>query len=173
MKKTGKRGTRGLSMIEILLVLIIVSISAAGAVPFLGKGVENSKMKPVKSSVRALRNAVLFYADDHNGTLPASMLADPHDLSKLLNANYIMPGDLAFHKEGDATGKVANYSVTPVASGGVIRPVPADQKLFKVCGKFDAASTREFCIYQCANGGRESTEETKYDTCRDKCPESC
>jgi prepilin-type N-terminal cleavage/methylation domain-containing protein len=164
------RGTKAVTLTELILVLVIIAIGAAAAMPSLGKGLENSKMKSVQSSVRYLRDRVMLYAKEHHdgtgaipdGTMPVLTSDNPHNLKNLFDAKYLMAADLAFYKDL-GTGIVLNYCVRSsydnIAAG----------LLYKVCGTFDAGSSRSFCINQNTNGGQEVTASGAINT---ECPES-
>lgn len=86
---------RGFTLIEILIAVAIVAILAAGAAISVPRMLEDSKIKATKTSVIALRDAVVAYnlsygkypsnlqdlADDSNGKDPIieseDMLTDP------------------------------------------------------------------------------------------------
>jgi prepilin-type N-terminal cleavage/methylation domain-containing protein len=164
---------KAFSLTELIVVMVIIAIGAAFAMPSLGKGIENQKMKSVQSSVRYLRDQVLLYAKEYNdGTLPSTGTTN-NDLSQLFNAHYLVPDDLAFYTNpglnpGTAvTWAVPNYSVQSFVDN---INTAGNKELFKACGTFSptlVGATRNFCIYQCMTGGRESTET---DSVRDSCP---
>jgi prepilin-type N-terminal cleavage/methylation domain-containing protein len=178
------RQTKAFSLTELVVVLVIIAIGAAFAMPSLGKGIENQKMKAVQSSVRYLRDRVILYAKEYNdgtttyldGTLPSTGYNN-NDLSQLFNTRYLVPDDLAFYANpgqtpgANVTWTVANYFVKPLApldaeghpNINLAPGTAASTPLFKVCGTFDAASSRFFCIYQCLSGGQES-ESTVVDS---------
>ncbi len=75
MKKWNKelrRGEAGFTLIEILLVVVIIGILAAIAVPRLGGRVGQSQIAAAKASIGAIGTAIDLYETD-NGKLPESL----------------------------------------------------------------------------------------------------
>ena len=75
MKKWNKeiqRRDAGFTMIEIILVVVIIGILAAVAVPRLGGRVGQSQVSAAKAGIGAISTAVDLYETD-NGKLPESL----------------------------------------------------------------------------------------------------
>ena len=75
MKKWNKeiqRRDAGFTMIEIILVVVIIGILAAVAVPRLGGRVGQSQVSAAKAGIGAISTAVDLYETD-NGKLPDSL----------------------------------------------------------------------------------------------------
>lgn len=67
-----ERRDAGFTLIEILLVVVIIGILAAVAVPRLGGRVGQSQVSAAKASIRAIGTAIDLYETD-NGRLPESL----------------------------------------------------------------------------------------------------
>lgn len=67
-----QRRDAGFTLIEILLVVVIIGILAAVAVPRLGGRVEQSRIAAARASAGAISTAIDLYETD-NGRLPDSL----------------------------------------------------------------------------------------------------
>jgi general secretion pathway protein G len=67
-------GRGGFTLIEILLVVVIIGILAAVAVPRLGGRVKQSQVAAAKASIEAIGTAIRLYELD-NGDYPSSLQA--------------------------------------------------------------------------------------------------
>ncbi len=64
------RNQRGLTLIEILIVVILMGIIAAVAVPRFTSATKDAKENTLDTNVGALRNAIELYASEHTGRYP-------------------------------------------------------------------------------------------------------
>lgn len=72
MNKEIQRRDAGFTLIEILLVVVIIGILAAVAVPRLGGRVGQAQISAAKGSIGAISTAIDLYETD-NGTLPDNL----------------------------------------------------------------------------------------------------
>jgi prepilin-type N-terminal cleavage/methylation domain-containing protein len=79
---------QGFTLVELLVVIIIIGILAAVAIPQFGDSSTDAKKAALKENLRTLRSAVEKYYVDHNATYPgvvkthkttAAGSAAPHD----------------------------------------------------------------------------------------------
>jgi prepilin-type N-terminal cleavage/methylation domain-containing protein len=61
----------GLSLIELVMVLVILSIMAAIAIPRVSRGAAGATDSALVGSLRVLRSALELYATEHGGSYPA------------------------------------------------------------------------------------------------------
>jgi prepilin-type N-terminal cleavage/methylation domain-containing protein len=61
---------KGFTLIEILIVVILMGIIAAVAVPRLTTSTNEAQVNTLDTNVTAIRNAIELYAAQHNGRLP-------------------------------------------------------------------------------------------------------
>jgi general secretion pathway protein G len=106
-KTTNKR--RGFTLLEVLLVVVILGLVAAIALPRLSRGAQGTSETAVASNLAVLRTAIDLFQTEHGGTYPSSTNA----------ANQLL-------QYSDVTG--ATLSTTKTATcmyGPYLRTVPA------------------------------------------------
>jgi len=69
------RHSRGFSLIELVIVVVIMGIISAIAIPRLSRGARNAGASAVKSNLAGLRNAIELYAAEHDGNYPGTTIA--------------------------------------------------------------------------------------------------
>jgi prepilin-type N-terminal cleavage/methylation domain-containing protein len=67
--KTQKRNS-GFSLIELVIVIVILGIIAAIAIPRISSGSKNAGEAALRGNLQTLRNAIDWYYGDHNNTFP-------------------------------------------------------------------------------------------------------
>ena len=70
------RNQRGLTLVEILIVVILLGIIAAVAVPQFSTTTKDARENTLDSNLAALRNAIELYAAQHNGVYPGQIDTD-------------------------------------------------------------------------------------------------
>ena len=115
---------KGLTLIELLAVIVILAIIAAIAIPAIGNVIENSRYGAIKSdAVNILAAADVYYADGNVGAVATEVT-----VAELKSGGYL---DNAGSFEADA----ANTKVTKAVAGTT--PVPA-----KLTGKAVVGSVK-------------------------------
>lgn len=87
MKKLKERlnNQKGLTLIELLAVLVILGIIAAIAIPAIGNIIDNSRFKAIKSDAIMVINAARMYHAD-TGELPPPAAEGEESVSEELNS---------------------------------------------------------------------------------------
>jgi len=124
------RNEKGFTLIELLIVVAIIGIIAAIAIPNLLNAIENSRQKTTLANMRALATAIEQYTINN----PA-IGAPPGDIAALetmlINDQYVTNNDiftdawgfdLNYAKVGGAGAKT--FSLTSYGSDGAAGPAP-------------------------------------------------
>jgi prepilin-type N-terminal cleavage/methylation domain-containing protein len=72
-RRTRKRDQRGLTLVELMIVVTIIAIIAAVAIAIYQDIVKKSKLAADQGVVSSLRSAVAIYYGRSNGLFPATM----------------------------------------------------------------------------------------------------
>ncbi len=67
-----KNRPSGFSLVELVIVVVIIGLLAAIAIPRFSRGAAGATESAVRGDLAVLRNAIEMYAAEHNGTYPAA-----------------------------------------------------------------------------------------------------
>jgi len=76
IKKNNGARLRGFSLIELVIVIVIMGIISAVAIPRLSRGSRTAGASALKSDLATLRNAIELYAAEHEGKYPDAAIAN-------------------------------------------------------------------------------------------------
>lgn len=66
------RNNRGFSLVELVIVVVIVGLLAAIAIPRFSRGASGATDSALGGDLTVLRNAIEMYAAEHNGNFPSA-----------------------------------------------------------------------------------------------------
>jgi len=92
---------RGFSLVELVIVIVIIGVISAIAIPRLTRGAHNAGSSALKGDLAVLRNAIELYRAEHEGRFPTE-------------ANFVDQ----MTKYSDITG--TSFSTTPDVGNGIV-----------------------------------------------------
>ena len=117
--KINKQNTPGFTLIELVIIMVILGVLAAVAVPRLGNTIDSSEVSAEEAVIGNLRSAVEVYAMDQvvaNST--KSYPTNPFDAldnkskDELLNTNWSYDGSTIQYTRNDGNVTTWMYSMT-------------------------------------------------------------
>lgn len=76
MRQLNRQARRGFSLVELVVVIVIIGILAAMAIPRLSRGSEGANSAAVSGNLAVVRNAINWYAAEHNSKFPTAAIVD-------------------------------------------------------------------------------------------------
>lgn len=130
-----KQAKRGFTLVEVIIVVLILGILAAVAIPQFTDSTQDAKLSTLQSNLAVMRNAINLYFHQHDGIYPGAVM-ETDGSTVPVDADAREAAFIAQMTQfSDATGKIsatkdpANYPYGPY----VMRRAIPDQP-FKVAG---------------------------------------
>ncbi|MFO8070240.1 MAG: type II secretion system protein GspG [Polyangia bacterium] len=120
-RKASAEAQRGMTLIEIMIVVIIMAMIATGVAVAVMPQLEKSRIQTARSDVAAIRAAVQLYQAEHPGKCPS---VEDLKSSRLLNQSKrtVDPWDREFVIECHAGDDPDVYSLGPEGEEGGCNP---------------------------------------------------
>ncbi|WNF21887.1 type II secretion system protein [Mesobacillus jeotgali] len=118
--KKKMKDQRGLTLVELLAVIVILGIIAAIAVPSIGNVIQKSKVDAVKADALNVLNAGKLYlaavGEDNDGTISSTELAPYFENGKLTNVSITINANnkLGLNATGTAGKITITYTNSPI-----------------------------------------------------------
>lgn len=145
----------GFTLLELIVVIVIIGVVAAIAIPRFGLAAENAKLSAMRASAAELQKAIDLYSNDHEGRSPAHIADWSIDYDQVnLGRRLTEPTDL--------DGSLGSGSFGPY-----LVAIPANP--FGGCGQIRAATDanrRQNCSWLLNvsdNSVRPDHENSQYD----------
>ena len=107
MKKDFKNG---FTLIELVIIMVILGVLAAVAIPRIGNTIDSSEVSAEEAVIGSLRSALEVYAMDQvvmnsNKSYPPNPFdaLDSKSRNELLSGNWSYSGSVIFHSRNDGT----------------------------------------------------------------------
>ncbi len=135
MQVSRKAPTEGFTLIELLIVVIVIGVLAAIAIPMYANQKDKAKDAAVKQGVHSIQVAIVAYAEDHNGAYPATayVTSTPGDRTADNLGNKYLPEWPENPWTGQPmknTGGAALFETGSVSASGVDTPMGAEEVLY-------------------------------------------
>ena len=131
MEKSPGRHESGFTLIELLIVIAIIGILAAIAIPNLLNAVQRGKQKRTMSDMRALATAVEAYAVDNNtypaaGCNPGLFTGGTYNTLATNSFTNLTPTYIAQPPKTDGWGRFMQYAIDATSDNYSIRSLGRD-----------------------------------------------
>ena len=150
MKRVLLKNSRGFTLIEILIVVVIIGILAAIAIPLFTAQTDNARIAEIRQNLSNVRQAAAMWDGQHGslrtggGTTGIATIADLQTVVQLggtAAGSALTLGDFTYTLAGlTATGQGCTIAVT--AAGAVV-PIPVGAPTLRNVGDSVVAETNQ------------------------------
>jgi len=140
-----KNNKKGFTLIELMIVVAIIGILAAIAIPKFADLINKSKEGATKGALSSVRGALQIYYGDNEGVFPSDSLAILTSGGKYINSIPLakVPANGAAgsgHADSSAVAAIANAAAVADGAGWAYHNIAADSSVF---GEFVVSCTHE------------------------------
>ena len=131
---------RGFSLVELIIVIIVLGILAALAIPYFSEATQEAMESALKTNLAAVRAAIDRYARDHGDKLPGVKSDSGGGQTDATTAPVALVRQLTLYTKG--SGQVATTKGNPFSYGPYLSHFP-ENPLAKVTDKASVAVTED------------------------------
>jgi len=121
------RKERGFTLIELMVVIVIIAILAAVALPNFMGATERARESAVRSAVKTIQTALEMYATDNNGYYPTLIYS-------LTQGNYLPGGKFPNNPATNAPYNFASGNESSESAYKIVYSVSADNTSYTITG---------------------------------------
>ena len=114
------RKDTGFTLVELLIVIVIISILAAIAIPQFIGSTQDAKTATLKADLTALRNAIELYYHQHGGKYPGAVAGA--NCTNAINTNELFVEQLSGYTDADndcSVNKDSDFPYGPYLKTGI------------------------------------------------------